>query len=230
MTDPSLVREIAPPISGTEVIKAEDIRRSLLAMDTGSIAIGIGVADTTTRDMQIDQFGIAYVDMNKSGRLNLGPGEHGIIATSSLAGCTGVAGFAKRKGGGSMQFVSHYDAISQTAHFTRQSSPINAQLYGFRHEAGKDDELDGPLQFLVAYPDEARRNPYYGKRHGSFQDWTYLDQIEMTASQLGPEAQVLFLPYNNGEGNNLSAGSTDTAEGIFWNGLEVNFSEMLATS
>lgn len=161
--------------------------------------------------------------MNKSGRLALALGEEGFIVTSSLAGCTGVAGFARHKDGSALQFVSHYDAISQTSHFTKKDSPINSQMYGFRYDATRQVELDGPVRLLVAYPGSERENPRYGQRIGVFQDWTYLEQIETTSAQLGSDTEVLFLPYNNGDGNNLAAGRTDMVEGIFWNGVLVNF-------
>lgn len=211
-----------PPL-GEAIITPDTIRRSLLSKDVGIVAIGSG--DRIQRELRTDENGIAYVDMNKSGRLNLQPGEKGLIVTSSLAGCTGVAGFAKRQDGGTTQFVSHYDAISQTHHFTHEDSPVNSQMYGIRYEATRDGELDGTIKLLVAYPESERANPRYGHRTGSFQEWTYLEQIEMTAAQLGADTEVLFLPYNNGDGNSLAAGRTADSEGIFWNGVHINFAD-----
>ncbi len=215
--------EVITPLYGKVEISPDSIRRSLTAGNVGIVAIG--GADRMQREVVPDVNGVAYVDMNHSGRLQLGKGETGVVATSSLAGCTGVAGFARRTDGSTAQFVSHYDAISQTWHFTHQDTPLNSQMYGFRHDAKNGSNVDGHIQLLVAYPASERSNPLYGKREGSFDTWTYLDQIEMTAGQLGDEVQVLLLPYNNGDGNSLAAGRTDASEGVFWNGVRVNFEE-----
>lgn len=223
MAQKSHLAEVTLPLSGDRVIDPADVQRSLIARNAGIVAIGSG--DRSQREMQTDEHGIAYVDMNHSGRLKLAEGKTGVIATSSLAGCTGVAGFAKRADGGTAQFVSHHDAISQTWHFTRQDTPVNTELYGFRYYAKDGSEIVGPLQYLVAFPATERSNPRYGQRQGSFEQWFYLDQIETTAAQLGPDAQVLFLPYSNGDGNCLAAGRTDDGEGIFWNGVRVDFAQ-----
>jgi len=222
MTQSSRIAEITTPPRGERVITPDAIRRSWLSKEIGFAATGL--ADRGQAEMHLDENGIAYVDMNKSGRLNLEPGEKGLIVTSSLAGCTGVAGFAKRKDGSTAQFVSHYDAVSQTHHFTRKESPINSQMSGLRYEATRQDgELDGPIQLLVAYRESERANPLYRQRRGSFEEWTYLEQIEMTASELGADTEVLFLPYRDGDGNSLAAGRSDNSEGIYWNGVHVNF-------
>lgn len=224
MAQESRIAEVtAPviPVIGNKVIDLAVIRRSAIA-NAGMVAIGSG--DRAQREMQLDENGIAYVGMNQSGRLRLGPGEIGIIATRSLAGCTGVAGFARRADGGTAQFVLHYDDISQTWHFTKQDTPINSQLYGFRYDAGRGSEIVGPLQYVIAYPASQRSNPLYGQRQGVFEQWTYLDQIETTASHLGPDAQVLFLPYTE-DGNSLAAGRTESGEGIFWNGVRIDFAQ-----
>jgi hypothetical protein len=219
----SHVATIAKPPQGERLVSPDTIRRSMLSKDMGMVAIGSG--DRIQREVQLDENGIAYIDMNKSGRLNLKPNEKGLIVTSSLAGCTGVAGFAKRKDGSTTQFVSHYDAISQTHHFTHKDSPINSQMYGLRYEATSQGELEGSIKLLVAYPESERANPRYGLRGGSFQEWTYLEQIETTATQLGADTEVLFLPYANGDGNSLAAGSTDKTEGIYWNGVHIDFAD-----
>jgi len=212
---------------GKEEINTDAIRLSLISGNVGLAAIG--GADRSQKELTLDSRGIAYVDMNHSGRLRLGSGETGLIATSSLAGCTGVAGYAKRVDGSTAQFVSHYDAISQTWHFTHLDTPLNSQMYGFRHDATEGSEVDGHISLLVAYPASERHNPAYGKRDGSFDTWTYLDQLETTAGYLGDNVRVLFLPYHNGDGNSLAAGRTGTSEGIYWNGVRVDFEQSFNT-
>lgn len=223
MAQKSHLAEVMSPHHGERIIDPTDVQRSLIAGGAGNVAIG--PSDRTQREMPLDEHGIAYVDMNHSGRLKLSEGETGVIATSNLAGCTGVAGFARRADGSTAQFVSHYDAISQTWHFTRQDTPVNTELYGFRYDAKDGSDVVGPLRYLVAYPATERSNPRYGQRQDSFEQWSYLDQIEMTAAQLGSDAQVLFLPYSNGDGNGLAAGRTESSEGIFWNGAQVDFDQ-----
>jgi hypothetical protein len=225
MAETSRIADINTMPQGERVIETDIIRHSLLSKDVGIVAIGSG--DRTQRELRLDENGIAYVDMNKSGRLNLASGERGLIVTSNLAGCTGVAGFAKRKDGSTAQFVSHYDAISQTSHFTHEDSPINSQMYGLRHDTTSQGELEGAVRMLVAYPESVRANPNYGLRSGSFNEWTYLEQIEMTASQLGSDTEVLFLPYKNGDGNSLASGRTDQSEGIYWNGVLIDFADYI---
>ena len=221
----NLASIIKPP-TGEVVISPDAITRSLRAKDVGFIAMGF--ADRFQREVPLDEHGIAYVEMNKSGKLLLEPGKDGVIATSSLAGCTGVAGFAKRKDGSIAAFVSHYDPMSQNSKLTGEDTPVNKDLYGFRYQAGKD-ELASPLYYVVAYEAGEHSNPRYGQRNGSFKDWGYLDQINVTATQLGEDAQVLLLPYVPGQGNSLASGKTSGQEGIFWNGVRIDFDAYLAT-
>lgn len=91
----SSVGSIIQPPTGEVIVSDTAITRSLREKNVGCIAMGF--ADTLQREMTPDAHGIAYVEMNTSGRMDLKPGEDGVIATSALAGCTGVAGFASRK-------------------------------------------------------------------------------------------------------------------------------------
>lgn len=215
---------IHPPL-GEVVISDEAIRQSLCAVGVGYIVIGR--ADTYQRELPLDERGIAYVAMNETGKLTLAPEQDGVIATSAIAGCTGVAGFAKRKDGGVATFVSHYDPMCQNSLYTGDESPINRQLYGFRYEASNDD-LDGPISYVVAYDSSEHRDPYFGQRRGVFKNWRYLDQIHVTTGLLGEDVQVLLLPYQRATGETLASGRKNGSEGIFWNGVKVNFDEYFA--
>ncbi len=221
------VASIIKPPTVEAVISDADITRSLREKKVGFIAMGF--ADTFQREITPDAHGIAYVEMNKSGKMGLEQGEDGVIATSSLAGCTGVAGFARRKDGSIATFVSHYDPISQNGRMTGTDSPVNRDLYGFRYQSQREGvELDSPLLYVVAYEQGEYQNPDYGKKVGAFKDWRYLDQINTTVTQLGDNAQVLLLPYQMSQGHTLASGRMDGQEGIFWNGVKVDFDAYLA--
>lgn len=209
---------LKPPV-GEVVVASEKIIGSAKARDLGFVAVG--AADRAQREIQPDNNGIAYVDMNSSGRMVIENGKDAVIATSALSGCTGVAGFAKRTDGSIATFVSHYDTVSQTYHFTHQDSPLNSQLYGFGYDAGKD--LTTPIKLLVAYNATTHHNPALGDRSKVFDEWTYLDQIQNTSAQLGEKAEVLLLPYQSGQGSTLASGRINGEEGIFWNGVKVDF-------
>ena len=161
--------------------------------------------------------------------MGLEQGEDGVIATSSLAGCTGVAGFARRKDGSIATFISHYDPMSQNSKLTGTDSPVNRDLYSFRYQSQREGvELDSPLLYVVVYTVSEHHSPNYGQKAGVFKDWNYLDQINTTATQLGDNAQVLLLPYEMSQGHTLASGRIDGAEGIFWDGVKVDFDAYLA--
>ncbi len=211
---------------GEITVHRDALTRSLRAKGMGFVAMGM--ANRFQEEKVVDETGIAIVNMNSSGRLGLEAGKDGLIATTSLAGCTGVAGFAKRSDGSTLQFISHYDTMSQNARITGKDSPINRDLYSFRYQATKTGGLSGPILYLVAYDEGEHANPDYGTRRGTFKDWRYLDQIQVTATQLGQDAEVLLLPYSlNQEGHNLAAGRVDEVEGIFWDGVQVDFNNYL---
>jgi hypothetical protein len=210
---------IKPPV-GEVVVRPETIRKSIKSRELGMVAIG--GADRIQRELTPDNNGVAYVDMNSSGRMTVDKDKNGIIATSALLGCTGVAGFARRADGMIATFVSHYDTVSQTYHFTHQNSPVNSQMFGFGFE------LATLIQYLVAYDATTNHDPMLGNRSGKFDEWTYLDQIQNTGSQLGENAEALLLPYQSGQGSTLASGRFDGVEGIFWNGIKVDFDAYLA--
>jgi hypothetical protein len=220
------VASIVQPPQGEVVVDPVAITRSLRSKDVGFVAMGF--TSGYQKEMVVDEHGIAYVDMNKSGRLEIPQGQDGLIATSSLAGCTGVAGFAKRLDGSIATFVSHYDAMTQNSLLTGEDSPVNEDLYGFRYQAGQEG-LASPVYHLVAYPKSEHSNPDYGKRRGAFKNWRYLDQINTTANQLGNSSEVLLLPYDEGFGHSLASGKTGDHEGIFWDGVPVDFNSYLGT-
>lgn len=222
----SVASIIKPPI-GEAIVSEADITKSLREKNVGFVAMGF--ASRMQRELSPDARGIAYVEMNTSGKMELEQGEDGIIATSSLAGCTGVAGFARRKDGSVATFISHYDPMSQNGRLTGEDSPVNRDLYGFRYQAKQEgQELATPILYLVAYEQGEHQNPDYGKKVGSFKDWRYLDQINVTSTQLGEDARVLLLPYQMSQGHTLASGRTDGQEGIFWDGVRVDFDTYLA--
>lgn len=193
--------------------------------DTSFIMLGYVKESQAT--MQLNSHDIAYVEMNSSGRVFLEKNETGVIATSGLMGCTGVAGFAKNRDGKIQSFVSHYDALSQNGRITRKDSPVNRDLYTFRYQVEKDDTQSTPL-YVVSYPASSRYDQDYGKRRGVFREWHYMDQINTTIAQLGKNAQVLLLPYElNSQGHSLASGRMDGKEGIFWDGVYIDFADYI---
>jgi len=226
---PEIVSIISLP-SGDLLPKSERIRNAAYARgkDLGSVAIGF--VQHPQEAMSPNDEHIAYVGMNQSGRMDVKPEEDGVIATSALAGCTGIAGFAERKDGSIATFISHYDTIAQNSLFTGKDSPANKDLYAFRYQA-KDEELDGDRYYVIAYEKNEHNNPDYGQRQGVFKDWRYLDQLDTTATQLGENSKVIFLPYDQwdhgGSGHSLASGKSDGVEGIFWDGQKIDIDEML---
>lgn len=218
---------IIKPPSGEVIVTKENIIRSMREKNVGSVVIGF--TDRTQKELSPDGGGIAYVDMNSSGRMTLEQGEDGVIATGSLAGCTGVAGFVRRRDGSIATFVSHYDSMSQNSRLTSNDSPVNSELYGFRYQAEREGlEQDSPILYLVAYPRIEHHSQDYGQKKGLFKDWNYIDQINTTVSQLGNEAQVLMLPYEMNQGHTLASGRVEGQEGIFWDGIKVDFDAYLS--
>lgn len=189
--------------------------------------IMLGYVKESQATMRLNSHDIAYVEMNSSGRVSLGKNETGVIATSGLAGCTGVAGFAKNRDGKIQSFVSHYDALSQDSRITRKDSPVNRDLYTFRYQVEKDDTQSTPL-YVVSYPASSCYDQDYGKRQGVFREWHYMDQINTTVTQLSKNAQVLLLPYElNSQGHSLASGRMDGKEGIFWDGVYIDFADYI---
>lgn len=223
------VASIIEPIRGEVVVCETDITRSLQEKNLGAIAIG-NFADKSQREIMPDEHGIAYVKMNSSGRMELEQCEDGVIATSALADCTGVAGFARRRDGSVAAFISHYDPMCQHSRLTGTDSPVNQNLYSFQYQSQRDGvELDSPLLYVVAYPDSAHHDLNYGQKMGVFKDWHYVDQINTTANQLSDNARVLLLPYQlMSKGHTLASGRVDGQEGIFWDGVRIDFEAYLA--
>ncbi len=55
-----------------------------------------------------------------------------------------------------------------------------------------------------------------------------MDQINTTIAQLGKNAQVLLLPYElNSQGHSLASGRMDGKEGIFWDGVYIDFADYI---
>jgi hypothetical protein len=217
--------------SGDLLPKSERIRKASNSHIRELGHVVIGFVSGFQEVLSPDDEGIAYVLMNKSGRMDVMPGEDGIIATDCLAGCTGIAGFAKRKDGSIATFISHYDTLSQNSKYTGKDSPANKDLYKFEYQV-KDEELDGDRYYVIAYEKGGHSDSDYGQRKGSFKEWSYLDQLNVTSTQLGENSRVVFLPYDVGyHGHSLASGKSKGVEGIFWDGHKIKIDELLkATS
>lgn len=194
---------------------------SAQSKDVGRFMMGVAMGQ---KELNFDQYGVAYVEMNSSGRADIAPGSEGVIATSGLVTCTGVAGFAKRADGSIVSFVSHYDAFVQSPMLAANGSPLNTQLYQFRNRLA-DTPLAAPPSYVITYPESDHAEENYGRQTGNFTKWHYIDQLAVTAAQLGEDAQVLFVPYSylTGPGHSLASGRVGNHGGIFWDGKPVDF-------
>lgn len=172
---------------------------------------------------------IAFVGARESGSLHLEPGKKGLLGTHSLAGCTGVAAFARHQDGSVDTLISHYGHRVNTRHYNPpQENPANQQLQNFISRVNEDVHKPPRVDVLVAYEAALHRDPDYGKRNGQFKDWEWLEQIVEVASGLSSDnVRVLFLPYKE-LGNTLAAGRRKGHEGIFWNGTHVDFNAYLS--
>ena len=225
-TSPGTASIIKQP-TGTASIRQNSVFLSAREKMKDTSFIMLGCAKESQATMRLNSHDIAYVEMNSSGRVSLEKNETGVIATSGLMGCTGVAGFAKNRDGKIQSFVSHYDALSQDSRITRKDSPVNRDLYTFRYQVEKDDTQSTPL-YVVSYPASSCYDQDYGKRRGVFREWHYMDQINTTIAQLGKNAQVLLLPYElNSQGHSLASGRMDGKEGIFWDGVYIDFADYI---
>lgn len=225
-TSPSTASIIKQP-TGTASIRQNSVFLSAREKMKDTSFIMLGYVKEPQATMRLNSHDIAYVEMNSSGRVSLEENETGVIATSGLAGCTGVAGFVKSRDGKIQSFVSHYDALSQNSRITRKDSPVNRDLYTFRYQVEKDDTQSTPL-YVVSYPASSCYDQDYGKQRGVFREWHYMDQINTTIAQLGKNAQVLLLPYElNSQGHSLASGCMDGKEGIFWDGVYIDFADYI---
>jgi hypothetical protein len=84
------------------------------------------------------------------------------------------------------------------------------------------------MYVVIGYDSSTHHNPTYGDRSDVFTNWNYLDQLQSSASQLGPNARVLLLPYQSGVGHSIAAGRIDGVEGIFWDGVRIDFDDLTA--
>lgn len=213
---------ILSPISPDAVLSREDIRTAARSQSVGFVTVGY--VPELQKDLEPDENGIAYVDMNRSGRMKLDAHKEGVIATAALSGCIGVAGFARHVDGTTLQFVSHYDPMSQHYLISGRESNVNDDLYGFRYNATRSGRLASELIFLVAYDPLLCTASDYGQKQGEFKKWHCLDQISTTAERLGAVARVLLLPYDLSlEGHTLAAGRCNGVEGIFWDEEPIDF-------
>src|SRR6266702_119673 len=204
------------------ILSREDVTQAGARNPADTFNTSIGAANRLLTERELNENGLAYVDMNSNGFVKIESGNEGAVATSSLSGCTGVAAFAELPDGQQTAMVAHYDAISQTHHFTRADSPINKLPYTFRHEVGKET----PIQVVVTYPEVVRHDVDLGNKESVFDEWHYLDQITTTASHLGEKVQVLFVPYRESAfelATYLGAGKHKGTSGIFYNGALVDF-------
>ncbi len=233
---------LEPPI-GEVVLPRDDFRAIALgATATDYLAIEVCNKEQRLREA-VD--GYAYVEMNTSGRLENESSEDGIIFTSSLAGCTGLAGFARHEDGRTLQFIGHFTpAAERTIINESYREPLNAigsgktiitpspritvptpynmaEFYDWVAKEGASK-----VQMLIAYGGRDHPYEYFDVRHY----FTTFNEAVTRITELDkPSKQTLLLPYN-GDNGNLAAGRMHGQEGIFWNGVRVDFDKLTDTS
>lgn len=220
MKSPNITVFERPP-TGDVIIDTEDINASARVKRLGYAATRLAKRRGST-DKSSAESTISHVDMNNTGLRVVGRGEDGIVATSGLGGCTGVAGLARSSNGRLLSFVSHYDAVTQSSFFNGgRASPANNDIYSFLYECNSRIAQSRPI-VLVAPSQNAYSNSKYGQRQGNFNQWYYLDQLETTARQISEQAQVILMPYDRTRAHTLASGRIHGQEGIFWDGVAVN--------
>lgn len=124
--------EISQPVGKIDVPAGAIVESD--AQRNANRYVPIGRFDSKLRTTKMDEHGISPIGMNQSGVLALKPEENGIIATCSLAGCIGLAGFAKLQNGELLLLISHADAISQQYKMAGRGSDVVKQMYTFEHD------------------------------------------------------------------------------------------------
>lgn len=231
---------LVPP-TGEVTIPRDDLMVAALGSATTGLVVDVCDKKQPTREVVN---GFAFVEMNSAGRLENGPEEDGIIFTSHLAGCTGLAGFARNEEGGTFQFVGHFAPAAERTIINKSyweplhaigsgktimtPSPRNtvptpynmAEFYDWVSKEGVDQ-----VQMLIAYG--GRDHPYecFDVRHYFT---TFNDAVTCPTQVDKPIKRTLLLPYDDMNGSSLAAGRIDGEEGVFWNGVKVDFDVLVA--
>ncbi len=168
---------------------------------------------------------LIYVGMNDTLRVRLRSEQEAVVATGSLSGCTGVAGFAEYSDGSARQFVSHWSPghTSYNSRGVPMAASAAQDIRHFDYAASEDTPLE--VTYLIAYPKSEHEEPDFGERSGLFASWHPVDQLQVEAQQLTPNSRVLYLPYTyseDGNGHTLAAGRRDGRNGIFWDGMYID--------
>lgn len=212
-------------------------------LTSGTSNVEVGVADMRQHRRELNENGIAYVDMNAAGRLLLKDGEEGLIATNSLAGCTGIAGFAKYDGG-SLQFVGHFDRRSEALIIEREYfDPLRAigsgrnimpppeshrvipssynlsEFYKWAVEGGATE-----VDLVVAYG--GHKEDFYAL-FGLGNYIVHHGNVTSSTEDNKPIKKMYLLPYDDVQrGHYLAAGRYEGREGIFWDGTKLDFESL----
>jgi hypothetical protein len=227
---------IQPPVHLNRVIDELEILEALRNSGTADRPIEELGSQERIGDFQAERTvgvdeRLIYVDMNDTLRVRLQPEQEALIATSSLGGCTGVAGFAEYSDGSALQFVSHWvpGHISYDFQGAPWAASVAQDIEHFDYAASKGIPVEAV--YLIAYPKEEHHDSRFGKRSGLFASWHPVDQLQVKAEQLAPSSRVLYFPYYNGEsGHTLAAGRRDGTSGIFWNGMHVDYDAYFSVS
>ena len=161
--------------------------------------------------------------MNDSGLVRVAAGTEGKVWTDSLAGCTSTAGVARLADGSSVAYVSHFDPMVDRFQRTGgTSSPSERAIYSFTGMAAAHSPVVA-ARIVVAYDQSNVHNPDYGNRSKPYDEWYFLDQLEVAGEQLGKRdnLEVVFVPYPSGTGESLGVDVSPNAEAIYFNGQAV---------
>lgn len=229
-----------PPV-GEIILPGDDLRARALGA-TAATYLEVNVCDKKQKKLEVVD-GYAYVEMNTSGRIENKPSEDGIIFTTSLAGCTGLAGFASHEDGRTFQFVGHFAPAAERTIINqsyweplhaigsgkyiitpnpRNTVPTPYNMSEFYDWVSKEGASS--VQMLIAYGGRVHPYEFFDVRHY----FTTFNQAVTSRTKTDkPTKQTLLLPYD-GDNCYLAAGRVNGQEGIFWNGVRVDFDVLTA--
>ena len=173
---------------------------------------------------------IVHVGMNESRITLLAEGEGTGIGTTSLGGCTAIAGSAELSDGSVLAYVSHVDPLAdQMDRFnygdrvTVGDSPSNRALVNFLAQA----KLGGAIavKVIAVYDDTNKYHPDYGKRdERACDEWHFLDQVQNTLERAGPTVRYHERPYCGGASNSTLVCRRSQGDLVFeFDGQPVDF-------
>lgn len=237
-TDYEITTMVHPP-QGEVLISHELVRASGQVACSREITIEDVHAEQVNREP--DSSGVAYVEMNSAGRLLLHSGQEGIIVTDSLAGCTGIAGFAELSDGQTAQFVGHFTPLSEDLIIQKEMfDPLRAIGTGksiLSRSPGYAIPTPYNLQnfYNWAKKENARRVEmfvaYGGRKEDFYRMFGLGNYILQTPAVVHPPynesvriKRTLLLSYDGTQrAHFLAAGRIHGKEGIFWDGMQLDF-------